>query len=70
MRAGDVLRRRRQIMGLTQRALAEKSGVNALTICRIEKGRDEDGIFLSTARKLTEALGMTLDELVAERESN
>ena len=64
MRVGERIRRRRRALDLTQRELSERSLVNQVTISIIERTRDENTIYLATARKLAYSLGMSLDQLV------
>jgi transcriptional regulator with XRE-family HTH domain len=52
----------RQRKALTQQQLAEKAGVNRVTIARIEGGKDEP--FPTTLRKVAEALGVEPEELL------
>ena len=52
----------RDLRGLTQSALARASGVNRVQIADIEAGRKNGS--LETARKLAEALGIAVDDLV------
>ena len=52
----------RDVRGLTQSALAHASGVNRVQIAEIEAGRKNGS--LETARRLAEALGVGLDDLV------
>lgn len=47
---------------LTQAQLSEKSGIARETIARIETGKAAPTI--NTARKLADALGVTIDDLV------
>ena len=49
--------------GLTQSALARASGVNRVQIADIEAGRKKGS--LKTARRLAEALGLTVDDLIS-----
>jgi transcriptional regulator with XRE-family HTH domain len=61
----------RQRKALTQQQLAEKAGVNRVTIARIEGGKDEP--FPTTLRKVADALGVDPAELlepVAETRAN
>jgi mRNA interferase RelE/StbE len=51
----------RDLRGLTQAALAEKTGVNRVTVAEIETGRKQGSI--STLRALASALDVTLDDL-------
>jgi transcriptional regulator with XRE-family HTH domain len=48
---------------LTQRELAEKSGVSLDTVTRLDKVGEAQP---RTIRKLAEALGITTDELIGE----
>lgn len=56
------LRVYRDFRGLTQLALAQASGVNRVQIADIEARRKSGSI--ETVRKLAEALGVTIDDLV------
>ena len=63
MIAGErPLRVWRNLRGLTQSALANASGVNRVQIAEIEAGRKNGS--LETARRLAEALGISVDDLV------
>ena len=63
MIAGESpLRVWRNLRGLTQSALAHASGVNRVQIAEIEAGRKNGS--LETARRLAEALGIGMDDLV------
>jgi transcriptional regulator with XRE-family HTH domain len=59
---GDRLRDLRKRALLTQKELADKSGVGVTTIIRIERNQVEPQG--STIRKLAEALGVEPEELV------
>ena len=52
----------RELRGLTQSGLANASGVNRVQIADIEAGRRKGS--LETARKLADALGIAIDDLV------
>jgi HTH-type transcriptional regulator, competence development regulator len=52
----------RQRKALTQQQLAEKAGVNRVTIARIEGGKDEP--LPTTLRKVADALGVDPEELL------
>jgi transcriptional regulator with XRE-family HTH domain len=52
----------RQRKALTQQQLADKAGVNRVTIARIEAGTDEP--FPTTVRKVADALGVEPEELL------
>ncbi|MFA7505273.1 MAG: helix-turn-helix transcriptional regulator [Burkholderiaceae bacterium] len=61
--AGETpLRVYRDLRGLTQQQLADAAGVNRVQIADIEAGRKAGSI--GTVRKLAEALGLTIDDLV------
>ena len=61
--AGEsALRVWREVRGLTQSALARASGVNRVQIVDIEAGRKKGS--LETARRLAEALGLAVDDLI------
>jgi transcriptional regulator with XRE-family HTH domain len=61
MSFGERLKAAREQLGWTQPGLADRSGVPVGTIRDYEQGRREP--LLSTAQKLADALGVTLDEL-------
>jgi mRNA interferase RelE/StbE len=52
----------RDLRGLTQSSLSRLSGVNRVQIADIEAGRSSGSI--ETMRKLSDALGVTIDDLV------
>ena len=52
---GDKLRALRIENALTQRELADKAGMTANTVARLERNEKEP--HMTTARKLTQALG-------------
>jgi transcriptional regulator with XRE-family HTH domain len=61
----------RQRKALTQQQLADRAGVNRVTIARIEGGKDEP--FPTTVRKVADALGVDPEELlepVVEKAAN
>ena len=57
---GEGVKRRRVELGLNQGDLAEKSGVNAVTISQIERGANTT---TETLQKLAEAMDTTLPSL-------
>jgi len=57
----NALRIYRNLRGLTQAALAEKAGVNRVTVAEIETGRKQGSV--ATLRALANALGVSLDDL-------
>jgi predicted transcriptional regulator len=61
MDTGSSLRKSRRRAGLTQRALAARTGVAQPTIGRIERGREDPR--LSTVERLLLACGETIETL-------
>ena len=59
------LKRIRKQTGLTQQALAQKSGVSMAEVQYLEQGRIVDPS-MSILKKLSKALNVTIDELVKE----
>lgn len=57
----NPLRIYRDLRGMTQAALAEKAGVNRVTVAEIETGRKQGSV--ATLRALAGALDVTLDDL-------
>jgi mRNA interferase RelE/StbE len=57
----NPLRVYRDLRGMTQAALAEKSGVNRVSVAEIETGRKQGSV--ATLRALAVALGVSLDDL-------
>ncbi len=60
------IKEEREKRGMTQMALAVAAGLHPGHVSRIENG---SGCELKTARKLADALEVTLDELVGPRRS-
>jgi len=56
------LRVYRELRGMTQAALAEKAGVNRVTVAEIETGRKQGSV--ATLKALAGALSVSLDDLV------
>jgi len=63
---GRVVRRRREILGLSQEALAERADIHRTYISSIERGKVRLG--LDVAKKVADALGRSLADLIAEAE--
>ena len=59
---GEQFRAWRAARGLSQAALAERAGVGAVLVARLELGQTDPR--LATLRKLAEALKVTVGELV------
>lgn len=57
----NALRVYRDLRGMTQITLAEKAGVNRVTVAEIETGRKLGSV--TTLRALANALGVSLDDL-------
>jgi DNA-binding XRE family transcriptional regulator len=57
------LRVYRDLRGMTQAVLAERSGVNRVTVAEIETGRKQGSV--ATLRKLAGALGVAVDDLAS-----
>ncbi|MFO8127067.1 helix-turn-helix transcriptional regulator [Yoonia sp.] len=57
----SALRVYRDLRGLTQAALAEKAGVNRVTVAEIETDRKQGSV--ATLRALADALEIALDDL-------
>jgi len=57
----NPLRVYRDLRGLTQASLAEKAGVNRVTVAEIETGRKQGSV--ATLRALAGALDIALDDL-------
>src|SRR5690348_11418176 len=62
--SGALLRRRREELGLSQRALAARAGTSPGTVGRLEQGRAR-APHLATIRRLAAALGVAPERLVA-----
>lgn len=63
-RIGGTIRRLRKEVNLSQEELADRCGVHRTYIGAIERG--EKNITLKTARKVGDALDLTLKELISE----
>lgn len=66
MNFGEKLKTQRLAKGFTQELLAEKIGVKKQTISRYENSEREPN--LPTAKKIANALGISLEELAATGE--
>lgn len=64
MTIGENIKKIRKNKGLLQKELGEKLGVTAATISAFENNKTN--IKFSTARKVAEALGVTIEELVGD----
>lgn len=61
LKGDNPLRVYRDLRGMTQAALAEKSGVNRVSVAEIVTGRKQGSV--ATLRALADALGVSLDDL-------
>ena len=66
-RLGNKLRYLRQLKRLTQRELAEKTGLSLVTIANLETGKHYPTI--ATLRLLDEALGQQVETVVLDEAS-
>ncbi|RLC62152.1 MAG: hypothetical protein DRI01_07365 [Chloroflexi bacterium] len=67
MSIGKRIRKRRQILEMTQKELAEAIGVTPQHISAVEQDKRDPS--LSSLAKLAEELGVTIDYLVTGKES-
>ena len=58
----------RKIRGLTQEALAERSGITPQYLSRIENGHYHKSVSLSTLMKIAEQLNVTMAQLMEDIE--
>lgn len=64
----DTLRHHRTLAGHSQRSLAKTAGLSPLGIKRIEDGADASRLPLAVVRRIAQALGLTIDQLLAPPE--
>jgi transcriptional regulator with XRE-family HTH domain len=67
MRIGDILKRKRTALELTQEDLFNRSGVTQSMISKLEKGRTEN-VSVDVLRKLAKALNCLLVDLLPEED--
>lgn len=67
MRIGDILKRKRTALELTQEDLFNRSGVTQSMISKLEKGRTEN-VSIDVLRKLAKALNCLLIDLLPEED--
>ena len=66
---GQAVRARRRTAGMTRADLANRSGLSANTVMKVEQGQTRDpGVFKVAA--LCRALSVSIDDLVTEAERN
>jgi len=63
---GEILREKRNQLGLSQEALASKSGFHRTYISMLERGKKSPS--LSTLTKLAKALNVKLSQIISELE--
>jgi transcriptional regulator with XRE-family HTH domain len=56
-----ALREIRELVGISQRELARRCGINQATVCHIEG--DDHGVSPTLIRKLADALGCSVDAI-------
>lgn len=61
MNTGEVIRARREALGITQAAAAARLGITQAMLCQLERGSKLPSLPL--ARQLAQLLHCTLDEL-------
>ena len=64
---GRIVRRRREAQGFSQEELAARAGIHRTYVSSIELGKVRLG--LDIAKKVADALGLKLSEIVAEAEA-
>ncbi|MGZ8188987.1 MAG: helix-turn-helix domain-containing protein [Methylosarcina sp.] len=67
MRIGDILKRKRTALELTQEDLFNRSGVTQSMISKMEKGRAEN-VSVDVLRKLAKALNCLVVDLLPEED--
>ncbi len=65
MRIGDIVKRKRLELGLTQQELEDRSGVTQSMISKLEKGSAEN-VSVDVLRKLAKALNCILIDLLPD----
>lgn len=60
---GPAILARRERLGIAQKDLADRIGISASYLSRIETGAESPGLVTTTVRKLAVELAMTLDEI-------
>lgn len=69
MRIGDILKRKRASLELTQEDLFNRSGVTQSMISKLEKGRAEN-VSIDVLRKLAKGLNCLPIDLLPEEDKN
>ena len=64
---GKRIKQMREAMDMTQDELADKSGVHRVTIAKYEAM--DIGMTLESAKKIADALGCTIDDLIRKEDS-
>lgn len=67
MNVGGNIRRIRENKGMTQAYLAERAGISQAMLCQIERGTRNPS--LQVGREIADAVGCTLDDLLADQAS-
>jgi transcriptional regulator with XRE-family HTH domain len=66
---GPAILAKRELLGLPQKELAERIGVSASYLSRIESGVEKPGLTSTAVRKLAVELGMSLDDITVPVEA-
>ncbi|NOR70649.1 MAG: helix-turn-helix domain-containing protein [Methylomarinum sp.] len=69
MQIGDIVKRKRADLKLTQKDLEEESGVTQSMISKVE-GRTADNVSIEILRKLAKALNCSVIDLLPESDKN
>ncbi len=69
MQIGDIVKRKRAGLKLTQKDLEDKSGVTQSMISKIEGG-NADNVSIEILRKLAKALNCSVIDLLPESDKN
>lgn len=69
MQIGDILKRKRLDLDLTQQELEDRSGVTQSMISKLEKGNAEN-VSIDVLRKLAKALNCLLIDLLPKEDKN
>lgn len=68
IKLGDIIRQRRELLGLLQTQLAALSGISSRTIQLVEQGKGNPS--LDTLNKLIDPLGLHLELMIKEPSKN
>jgi transcriptional regulator with XRE-family HTH domain len=66
---GPVILAKRELLGVSQKEMAERIGVSASYLCRIESGTEQPGLATGTVHKLARELGLSPEEITKPLET-